>query len=213
MAAPASKPAPSTQAPAKQRIICVTGPMAAGKNAATSILEEQGWFCIDADQTAHQAIENRKEDILKAFSPYAATLGVTLTTPDGSINRRALAPILFSDPALLARQESIVHPEVVRIITEVISTHPETGIVLNATVLHKTPDLMQLCDTILYIDAPVITRLRRARARDGHTIHHILKRFWAQRHLLRDYQTTGLPLIRIINSGTRQDLAEKIAKL
>lgn len=197
----------------RQRIVCVTGPMAAGKNAAAAILEEQGWLCIDADQTAHQAIENCKAAILEAFADESARRNVILTNQDGSINRRVLAPILFSDPALLARQESIVHPEVDRIITTFISEHPDSSIVLNATVLHKTPDLMKLCDTIIYIDAPVFLRLSRAKARDGHSIRHILKRFWAQRHLLREYKATGIPLVRISNTGTRQSLAEKLGKL
>ncbi len=195
---------------ATQRVICVTGPMAAGKNAASAILENQGWLSIDADQTAHLAIENKKDDIIAAFGPLASAQGIDLTNDDGTINRRALAPILFSDPELLARQESIVHPEVVRLITAFIAEHPQNNIIINATVLHKTPDLMQLCDTILYIDAPVITRLRRAKARDGHSTRHILKRFWAQRHLYRDYKATGIPVCRIPNTATPQHLAKRI---
>ncbi len=195
-----------------QRIICVTGPMAAGKNAAAAILESQGWLSIDADQTAHQTIENCRDEILAAFGPIASSQGIILTNDDGTINRRALAPILFSDPALLARQESIVHPEVVRLITTFITEHPDNNIVLNATVLHKTPDLLSLCQAILYIDAPILTRLRRAKKRDGHSIRHILKRFWAQRHLYRDYKATPVPVHRIHNTSTPQELQTKILR-
>ena len=38
-------------------VLCVTGPMAAGKNAATSILESMGFASIDADLIGHDAVE------------------------------------------------------------------------------------------------------------------------------------------------------------
>ena len=44
-------------------ILCVTGPMAAGKNAACSILEEKGFLSIDADLAGHTAAENAKKKI------------------------------------------------------------------------------------------------------------------------------------------------------
>ena len=66
-------------------VICITGPMAAGKNELSLILEEFGWLHIDADMLAHFAIDNCKEDILKTFLPYAKKKNINLLKKDGSI--------------------------------------------------------------------------------------------------------------------------------
>ena len=52
-------------------LICITGPMAAGKNELSLMLEKCGWLHIDADVLAHFAIDNCKEEILATFSSYA----------------------------------------------------------------------------------------------------------------------------------------------
>ena len=43
-------------------LICITGPMAAGKNELSLMLEKCGWLHIDADVLAHFAIDNCKEE-------------------------------------------------------------------------------------------------------------------------------------------------------
>ena len=52
-------------------VLCVTGPMAAGKNATSSILEKMGFVSIDADLIGHDAVEICKEKILEEFSSLA----------------------------------------------------------------------------------------------------------------------------------------------
>ena len=49
-------------------ILCVTGPMAAGKNAVCRILEERGFIALDADRQVHGAIEKAAPEIIKTFS-------------------------------------------------------------------------------------------------------------------------------------------------
>ena len=91
-------------------IICVTGPMAAGKNYICSKYEKEGWLCLDADKQVHKAIEKAVPEILKAFSKEAGEKGITLENPDGSLNRRELGKLIFGNPELLSRQEKIVYP-------------------------------------------------------------------------------------------------------
>ena len=52
-------------------LIGLSGPMAAGKNLAGEILEKLGCAVIDADETAHIALENTKQQVLTAFQPEA----------------------------------------------------------------------------------------------------------------------------------------------
>ena len=166
--------------------LAVVGPMASGKNFICSQLEQQGWSSIDADILVHQAIEQVKDKILEKFVPYAEQQNIKLTNDDGAINRRALGRLLFSFPELLQIQESIVYPIIIQQILEFINRHEKS--IINATVLYKTPELLTLCDKVIYVTAPFFKRLARARRRDKLPLAQILKRFHAQRNLLQEYQ-------------------------
>ena len=71
-------------------ILCVTGPMAAGKNVAASILEKKGFVAVDADVLGHRAVKECTEQILCEFSDEAQKRGVSLLSSDGTLNRRVL---------------------------------------------------------------------------------------------------------------------------
>ena len=182
---------------AKQTVIAVTGPMAAGKNYICSQMTKEGWAAVDADILVHDAIELVKERILDTFIPYAEQQNIKLTKADGSIDRRALGSLLFSFPDLLKVQESMVYPIITMQINDFIENHEKT--IINATVLYKTPELMKKCSKIIFVTAPFFKRLRRARKRDHMSFRQIFRRFHAQRNLLEEYQKTGIP-IEIINN-------------
>lgn len=179
------------------QVIAVTGPMAAGKNYICKKLENEGWSAIDADLLVHEAIELAKDRILETFGPLAKEENLQIQNKDGSINRKALGSLLFSNPELLRTQESIVYPIITSKIEEFISTHEKT--IINATVLYKTSDLLARCEKIIFVTAPFFIRLRRARCRDHLPLKQIFRRFHAQRNLLNEYRKTGLP-IEIINN-------------
>ena len=181
----------------KYNIICVTGQMAAGKNYICSKLEKEGWQASDLDLTAHQAIEECKDEIISAFKGEAEKLGLGIENADGSINRRNLGRLLFKNPSLLARQESIIYPKIISLTKDFIAQNQK--VIINATVLFKTPELLNLCDAIVFVKAPFITRLLRARSRDHLPLRQILRRFHAQKNLLKEYQKSGKPIIIINN--------------
>lgn len=178
-------------------IIAVTGPMAAGKNYICNQLKEEGWAAVDADLLVHDAIELAKDHILETFGPLAKEQNLQIQNQDGSINRKALGQLLFSKPELLKTQESIVYPIITKKIEDFISTHEKT--IINATVLYKTPELLARCEKIIFVTAPFFTRLKRARRRDHLSLKQILRRFHAQRNLLKEYQKTNIP-VEIINN-------------
>ena len=178
-------------------IIAVTGPMAAGKNYICKQLEKEGWAAIDADILVHDAIEIAKDRIIDTFTPYAREHKLKIVKEDGSIDRRALGQLLYAIPELLKVQESIVYPIITKWIDDFISEHEKT--IINATVLYKTPDILNRCEKILFVTAPLLTRLHRARIRDHLPYCQIFRRFHAQRNLLKEYQKTGIP-VEIINN-------------
>ena len=196
-AKPSSATPSSGDTPQRPVIIAVTGPMAAGKNYICKQLEAEGWAAIDADILVHDAIEIARDRIIDTFTPYAEEHKLKIVREDSSIDRRTLGQLLFAIPELLKVQESIVYPIITKQIDDFIAEHEKT--IINATVLYKTPDILNRCEKVLYVTAPLLTRLRRARNRDHLPYRQILRRFWVQRNLLKEYQKTGIPVEIIKN--------------
>ncbi len=185
--------------------------MAAGKNAACNILEKKGFISIDADLVGHEAAENAKEKIVKEFGSLAEEKGISLLNDDGSLNRRALGSLIFSSADLVAKQEAIVYPEISHIIEDFIKANEKKDLVINATLLYKLP-LIKKMQTVLYIDAPLLQRFLRAKKRDKMKNKQILDRFRRQKNLFANYKKCNADIVRVWNTGTRQNLEKKIEK-
>ena len=88
--------------------IGITGPIGCGKSQVVRWLAELGVHVVDADREARAVTSPghpTHDLVLRRFGPAAAA-------PDGSLDRKALGRIVFSDPELLRELESIVHPAV-----------------------------------------------------------------------------------------------------
>ena len=164
---------------------------------------------MDADLLVHEAVENAKEEILKTFSSPAKEKNISLLNEDGKINRRALGSLIFSDPALVQKQESIVYPWVNALFEKFICDNNGRNLAINATVLYKVP-LMKKTDCVLFVDAPFLQRLLRARKRDKMPFKDILKRFLRQKNLFAKYKKSNADTVRVWNVGSRASLERKI---
>ena len=207
----------------KFQVIGLTGKMASGKNYVCSELEKIGFVSVDCDVEVHKVLEEKKEKIISTFSDYAKEKNLTLKNPDGSLNRRNLGALLFQNPELLALHESIVYPALTKNVTAIINTaragissdagisndeSPATdaslqnhhrGIIINATVLYKTPELLNKCDKIIFVQSNFITRFLRARKRDKLPLKQIKNRFLSQFHLKDRYKESGIEIITVRN--------------
>lgn len=189
--------------------------MAAGKNLASKILEEKGFSSIDADSVVHQAVENSKEKILSSFSSLAQKKNINLLDSEGKINRRALGALIFTDKKLLEKQESIVYPEVTRILEEFIQTENQKNhkdVVINATVLYKV-SLINKMDFILFVDSPLLQRAFRSKKRDNLPFKQIFSRFSKQKNLFSKYKKSNADIRRVWNIGSKSSLERKIDKI
>ena len=193
-------------------ILAVTGSMAAGKNYVSSLLEKRGFLAFDADKLVHKAIEEAKNQILEAFSQIATEKEIQIQNPDGTINRKNLGIILFSDKNLLAKQESIIHPKINEILNRYIDENPDKNIVLNATVLYKTP-VVNRCDGIIFVKAPICIRFFRAKKRDNLPSKEIFKRFASQFKIFAKYKFLKTDIYSIWNIGKSNKLEKKLDKI
>ena len=207
------------------RVIGLTGPMASGKNAAADILEKHGYPSVDADLLAHDAIEKGAEKIIEKFTPAAEKMKINFVNKDGSINRRELGKVLFSDKSRLEEQEKIIHP----IVNEMMKTFIEekkkealeenkeghkkiSGCVLNATLLYKTP-IIKDCNLVIFVTSPFITRLKRAKKRDNLSFFQILRRFYSQKNLFSKYNFLDSDIYKVNNNMSLKALEEKILQI
>lgn len=193
-------------------VICVAGPIAAGKNFVCSILEKRGFFCLDADQEIHKIIGDKQAEILSRFSQIAASRGINLRAADGSLDRRALGKFLFKDRTLLAEQEKILYPEFVARVQALIEANQKAwvdqnarGLAINAALLYKTPSLLRQCKKIIYVDAPLLVRAWRIRRRDRLPFAQIMRRIKSQKGLMQEYKRFaadyGIEMVVVRNWG------------
>jgi dephospho-CoA kinase len=195
-------------------LLGLTGGYCAGKNTVASILEARGWTCIDVDKLGHEAMEKAHDAIVGRFGP-----GVV--DQDGLLDHRALAAIVFSDPAALADQEAIVHPLAIALMNERIARAEETASVagrealvcINAALLHRTSQIAS-CDAVIEVRSPLLVRIVRGAKRDGAGVGAAFRRIMRQKafrsELCAQTREAGRPLMVIHNCGGRASLARKL---
>ena len=92
------------------RRVALTGGIATGKSYVRSRFESLGVPTIDSDLLARDAVAAGTEGL----AAVADRFGRSVLQPDGSLDRHALAKVVFSDPESRKALEAIIHPYVRR---------------------------------------------------------------------------------------------------
>ena len=88
------------------KIIGLTGGIACGKSTVSKALRALGAYIVDADAAAH-ALSQPKQPL---FNAYVERFGADIVSPGGTLDRAAIAWLIFADPALRAEVDAIAHP-------------------------------------------------------------------------------------------------------
>jgi dephospho-CoA kinase len=102
-------------------IIGLTGNIACGKSSVVAELIKLGATAVDADSVTRELQQPGQT----VYQSIVATFGPTVVLPDGQLNRKALAHIVFADAHQLRILESIVHPAVRQHILTWLAQLPE----------------------------------------------------------------------------------------
>jgi dephospho-CoA kinase len=102
-------------------IIGLTGNIACGKSSVVAELINLGATAIDADSVTR----NLQQPGQAVYQSIVATFGPNVVLPDGQLNRKALASVVFGDAQQLRILESIVHPAVRQHILTWLAQLPE----------------------------------------------------------------------------------------
>jgi len=172
-------------------LIGLTGKYCAGKNHVAGILEKKGLPVLDVDKLGHLVIEMEKERLLARF-------GGGILGKDGLVDRKALGVKVFGRPGELAALEEIVHPGANRETFAWIKCQKGKACVINAALLHRSAVFNDL-GAILLVEAPIITRLFRAKKRDRLPWPALLKRFRSQSKFNAQYFKGKSDIYRVYN--------------
>ncbi len=146
-------------------IVGLTGPSGSGKSYAAGYLSGCGFAVIDADQTARAVVEPGSP----CLADLAAAFPDSILNPDGSLNRRKLADLCFSDPARQKQLNAITHPYILRALTTQYGVLEKAGkrcCIVEAGALFES-DMPDRCDRIIFITANRPVLVARIVQRDG----------------------------------------------
>lgn len=157
------------------KVLGVTGPTGAGKSTVCKLLKNYGMYIIDADEVAHDVLQNDIDCInllIKNFSSEILSL-------NNAIDRSKLAKKAFSSVDNTRLLNRITHPFIVKKIKSTLKSHAEKIVVIDAPLLFES-HLDKICDDTWCVIAPLKTRVARIIARDNISYNQASARISAQ---------------------------------
>jgi dephospho-CoA kinase len=185
--------------------IGLTGGIGSGKSTVSRLLAGHGAVIVDADAIAREVVEPGTPGLAAVVDAF----GPEVLATDGSLERPALAAVVFGDPKARRRLDAIVHPLVRARATEVAAAAPP-----GAVVVHDVPLLVETgqaaaYDLVLVVEADPDTRVARLVQR-GLTAEDARARMAAQ---ATDEQRRAVADVVLDNSGTPDELEAQVDRL
>ena len=184
------------------KVIGLTGGIASGKSAVTSILKKRfNFVVIDADQLARQAVAVGSPGLKKIVNFF----GEDILTEAGELNRFKLGEIIANDELARKKLNAIVHPEVQKLYDCEINFYKNKGmpmIFYDCPLLFEV-NLQNTVDETILVVADKEIRIRRIMERDGLNREQAQKRIDMQ---MSDEAKIRLADVVIENNGSLDDL-------
>jgi len=157
----------------------ITGGIGSGKTEVCRIFERLGAKVLYADVLARDitnTIETVRVRIKKEF-------GNESYLPDGTLDRKRMAALVFQNQQLKEKLDAIIHPFVLdRIEKEIVLTKSENVVpvlCVEAALLYEAK-AETMFDYVIVVDAPTEQRIERIMKRDSLTRAEVLHRISSQ---------------------------------
>lgn len=186
-------------------VVGLTGGVASGKSHALQGFAALGVPVIEADDVGRAVVAPGEP----ALAEIAAQFGAHLLQADGSLDRRAMRSVVFSDPAALRQLEAITHPHIRAALQQWLAQQTAPYCLLSAAILLER-GLVSLVQRVLVVDAPEADQIARVMRRDH--IDETLARQMLARQWSRAERLAAAHEV-IINADPLQDLSQQIAML
>lgn len=190
----------STYAP-----IGLTGGIASGKSTVAGLFRAWGAFVADADDISRHALDPGMECYEKTVSAF----GRDILFQDGTVDRKKVAGIVFSDPNALNTLNGIIHPyvrETIRAESEKAYAEDSNRLIVwDVPLLFETGYETEVAKTVV-VTARQDIRIRRIVERDGSTKAAALRRI---RNQMPDREKIKRADIVIRNNGSLAELEQR----
>ena len=188
----------------------LTGGLASGKSLVGRALADLGCYVIEADVLGRQVLEQGGA----TYDAVIATFGKEILDPDGKINRRRLAAIVFADNAdaqeQLAKLNALVHPPVKLRERDLANAyareHPDGIVVTEAAILVETGSYRDYDRLIVAVCRPE-QQIERSMERDGVSREEVLRRLRRQMPLEEKVKYADFI---IDTSGSKEDTFQQV---
>lgn len=191
------------------KVIGLAGTIGSGKTLASAMLQELGAAIIDADALSRLVVQPQRP----AYQDICATFGGEYLLPDGTINRKKLAGLIFADSAARAKLNAITHPRIRNEAAALIDSYRSDNysmIVLEAALLLETGSFRDLLDETWLVTAPEEQIYKRLAQRDALTPQQAAARLATQMPV---QQQAKLASRVIMNDGSLEDLRQRLTLL
>jgi dephospho-CoA kinase len=159
----------------RKPVLGLVGGIGAGKSTVGAALARHGGRVVAADPIGHEALEqpDLRARILEVWG------NRDILTLQGAIDRKRLGRIVFPSPVERSRLEHLVHPYIERRIREEIDkaqVDPAAKfVVLDAAIMLEAA-WADVCDKLIFVDAPRSVRLARVQGQRGWTDQDLANR-------------------------------------
>lgn len=187
-------------------LVGLTGGIGSGKSTVSELLARRGAVIVDADAITREV----QQPGAPLLAELAEAFGDHVLAADGSLDRAAVAKIVFEDPDALKKLNAIVHPAVgremnARILAERTTDHV---VILDIPLLTENP--REGLQGRIVVDVPVETQVERLVAHRGFDEADARARI--ARQASRDERLKTADFV-IDNRGTPADLEPQIDRL
>jgi dephospho-CoA kinase len=183
----------------------LTGGVGSGKSTVSALLARHGALVIDADAIAREVLEPGTP----GYDAVLARFGAEVVAADGTLDRPALAAVVFGDEAARADLNAIVHPLVGERSAELMAAAAPQDVVVYDVPLLVESRLGKAFDVVVVVEADVDTRLTRLAER-GLAESDARARMAVQ---ASDEERRAVAHEVIANDGTREELAAEVDEL
>jgi dephospho-CoA kinase len=187
----------------------ITGGIGCGKSEVCRLLEEMGIPIIHADLVAREIIDSNEE----IKSQIKAAFGDDVYLPEGKLDRKKVANIIFNDEDAKQTINQIVHPYVIQYQKTELEKLERSGKCKFAGVeaaLIFEAGAEQHFDVIVVVAASEETVVERLMERDGLSREQILKRINSQMPLSDKIKRAD---IVVHNDGSLDELNHEVNRL
>ena len=182
--------------------IGLTGGIGSGKSTVAARLVEHGAVLVDADRIAREVVEPGTDGL----AAVAAAFGDGVLAEDGSLDRPALAAVVFGDAGQRARLDGIVHPLVRARAAELVAAAPQDAVVVQDVPLLVETGQAGSYDLVLVVRADEGTRVARLVCR-GLTAADARARIASQ---ATDAERAAVADVVLDNDGDREQLLAQV---